>query len=477
VTAPRPTFSESTNPGYAAFVTQWTTTTPRPTMVYAGANDGMLHGFVGLTGTEQFAYVPSPLFAGPNNTPQVDGLAQLGNPNYVHHNYVDATPFAFDIDLNHTNGATDTAATSNWRTLLIGGLGKGGRSYYAIDITDPANMASEAAVATAVQWEFTDPTMGYSFGEPVVVKTAKYGWVVALTSGYNNSDGYGYIYFVNPANGALLEKVRTPIASNGLTQASAYVKDYSDDTADSIYAGDLNGQVWRFDLTGTSGSYPLPTLLATLTDASNNPQPVTTAPLIEIHPTTRKRYVMIGTGQLLAATDVINTNMQTFYAILDGTAGVFNPVSTPVTRADLTNIPSSSLTSLNTLPATSDGWYTDLGIDPTSGIAWRVTINPVAYNGIVSFATLLTTADACSPGGQSRIYALNYATEQSVLQPTSLPYFSSSNAVIGIRFAGANGNPEIFITNNTGGGQPVPATLTGTLATRILNWRQVPTAQ
>ena len=106
VTTPSQNYSESTNPGYAAFKALWTTTNPRPTMVYAAANDGMLHGFVGTTGTEQFAYVPSALFQGPNNTPQVDGLAQLGNPNYNHHYYVDATPIAYDIDLNRTNGNT-----------------------------------------------------------------------------------------------------------------------------------------------------------------------------------------------------------------------------------------------------------------------------------------------------------------------------------------------------------------------------------
>jgi len=90
-----------------------------------------------------------------------------------------------------------------------GGLGKGGKSYYAIDVTDPASMSSEAAVASQIKWEFTDSTMGYSFGAPVVVKVAKYGWVVALTSGYNNSDGYGYVYLVNPSNGVLLEKLKT----------------------------------------------------------------------------------------------------------------------------------------------------------------------------------------------------------------------------------------------------------------------------
>lgn len=476
VTTPLQTFSDSNNPGYSAFRTQWTTTTPRPTMVYAGANDGMLHGFLGSTGTEQFAYIPSAVFQGPNNTPQVDGLAELGNPNYSHHFYVDATPINYDIDLNHTYQSA--SSTPNWRTLLIGGLGKGGMSFYAIDVTDPASMNTESAVAGQVKWEFTDSTMGYSYGAPVVVKTVKYGWVVILTSGYNNSDGFGYIYFVNPSSGALLEKVKTPSASSGLTQASAFVMNYSDDTADSLYVGDLNGQLWRFDLTQTSGTYPQPTLMATLTDASGNAQPVTTAPLIEIHPATRQRYVMVGTGQLLAATDVASTAMQSFYAIIDGTAGAFLPVPTPITRASLTGLSATNLTG-SAVISSAKGWFTDLGIDPTSGIGWRIVLNPLAYNGIVVFTDLLTQGtDPCSPSGKSRIYALNYGTATSVLQPTTVPYDSYVNQVINVRITGANGNPEIVAGFSNVATPPVavPANLTGTLATRILNWREIPTA-
>lgn len=467
------TFSDANNPGYSGFKG---TVSSRPTMVYAGANDGMLHAFVGTSGAEQFAYVPSAVFQGPNGTPQVDGLAQLGNPNYNHHYYVDATPYAFDIDLAHTGGS---ASTGSWATLLIGGLGKGGKSFYALDVTNPAAMTSESLVAANVKWEFTDGTMGYSFGAPVVVKTVKYGWVVALTSGYNNSDGYGYVYFVNPATGALLEKVRTPTLSSGLTQASAFVKDYSDDTADSIYVGDLQGQLWRFDLRAITGSYPQPTLMATLTDAGGTAQPVTTAPLIEIHPITRRRYVMVATGKLLASSDVINTQMQSFYVILDGTASGFIPVTTPVTQSTLTAVTTAQLTSSKTFSSSSLGWFTNLGTDATSGIGWRTIIDPVAYNGIVSLTTLLPGSDPCNPAGTSRVYALDYSNATSVLQPTTLPFVSYASTVIDSRFVGNNGTPELIVGFSAGANPlaKVPALLTGTVTTRILNWREVPSVE
>jgi type IV pilus assembly protein PilY1 len=492
VSSPQQTFSEANNPGYPAFKLLWTTTTPRPTIVYAGANDGMLHAFNGATGLEQFAYVPSKVFYGPNGTPQVDGLAQLGNPNYVHHNYVDATPAAFDVDMART-GLPPFTGAPDWHSVLIGGLGKGGKSFYALDITDPAPSGglTEAIVASKVLWEFTDSTMGYSYGTPVVVKTIKYGWVAILTSGYDNADGFGYLYIVNPKTGALLERIRTPSAAIGMTQASAFVKDFSDETTDSVYVGDLQGQVWRFDLTGT-GPYAPPVLLAIATDGSGVRQPITTAPLIEIHPVTRERYVLFGTGRLLAVTDVSNSQMQSFYAILDGTASGFNVVGTPILRANLTPVTNPELGGTagapptppapNLLLAGTKGWYTDLGIDP-SGVSWRVILNPQAFNGIVTFATSLTTAtDPCSPQGSSRVYAIDYATVDSVLEPNvvgdPVPSFNQYTvSAINLRFAGANGNPEIVVGFTSGVPEKVPANLTSSLATRILNWREIPTVE
>ena len=479
VATPSQIFSQANDPGYPAFQSSWSS---RPTMVYAAANDGMLHAFVGTTGVEQFAYIPSAVFAGPTGTPQVNGLAALGNPSFVHHYYVDATPVAFDMDLGHTGGAT---GTPNWRTLLIGGLGKGGKSYYAIDVTNPASMNTEAAVAGDVKWEFTDSTMGYSFGAPVVVKTAQWGWVVALTSGYDNSDGYGYLYLVNPSTGALIQKIKTPTTSTGLTYASAYVKDYSDDTADSIYVGDLNGQVWRFNLTALTGAYPAPTLLAQLADASGNAQPITTAPLIEISPVTLYRYVLVGTGKLLSTSDITSANGQTFYAIIDGTEGSFNTVTTPITRANLVAVTNATVTTGVTVPSSSSGWYLDLGA--SSGIAWRVVTNPVAYNGVVAFAALLTTGDPCSPGGQSEVYAINFGTATSVItntqtgSTTPLSYISVSSAVTNLKFfnnanSSSSTNGAQLEAGTSGGNELViPTNPTGGIGTRLLNWREIPT--
>jgi type IV pilus assembly protein PilY1 len=474
VAAPSMSYADATNPGYSKFKTD---NANRSTMVYAAANDGMLHGFDGTAGTETFAYIPSAVFQGPTGTPLVNGLQELGNPNYVHHFYVDATPLATDIDLNHTGGNT---SGTNWRTVLIGGLGKGGKSYYAIDVTNPTNMTSESAIASNVMWEFTDSTMGYSYGLPTVVKTTQYGWVVVLTSGYDNSDGYGYLYLVNPATGALLQKIKTPVPSSGLTQATAFLPDATDYTADSVYVGDLNGQLWRFDLTLASGTYPAPTQIASLKDSYGNAQPVTTAPNVEVHPTTRLRYVLVGTGQLLSNADVSSTAMQTFYVIKDGTTGGFLPVSTPITRALLTQV--TDLTLGQTIPTTSDGWYYDFGT------GWRdVTGYPESYNGIVIFSVLSVSTNACSPSGTSEVYGINYATGTSVLNASSTSTGSTgsttlvsdiayNSAITNMEVVNANGTIELIAGTTTGSITKVQ-TVGGTLSTRVLNWRDIPTAE
>ncbi|MBU2407871.1 MAG: pilus assembly protein, partial [Gammaproteobacteria bacterium] len=482
-------FSDAVNPGYNAFKTTWAA---RPTMVYVGANDGMLHAFDGaLTGTtagkEQFAYVPSAVITGPSGTPAVDGLAQLGNPNYLHHYYVDGSPLTFDIDFNNAGGVftSTSAATSDWRTVVIGGLGKGGKSFYAIDVTDPAGMNSEAAAQGKVLWEFTDSTMGFSYGVPNVIKTAKYGWVVVFTSGYNNSDGYGYIYFVNPRNGQLLEKVRTSTASAGLAQATAYIKDFTDGTADAIYVGDLNGQLWRFDVTaarGTATPYPSPLRMATLADGNGNAQPITVQPLVEIDPKTRKRFVMFGTGQLLDTVDINLSSTQAFYAIIDGTSATFGTaaslpagVSYPIVRSKLTALTDTDLISGTAISyANTAGWYLDLGV--ASGTAWRLVSNPTSINGVVGFASLLTTGDACSPSGQSRIYAIDFGTGQSIITPAgTVPYVSSTSAVTDLKFVSVDSRIRLVAGDVQGRLRDVPVPPMTGQSVRLLNWREIPT--
>ncbi len=471
-------YSDAANPGYTAFKTTYANRMP---MVYVGANDGMLHAFNGSIssasgGTEQFAYVPSALFNGPT-APGTDGLAALGNPNFTHHYYADSTPRVFDVNFSKTVGAT-VGAAPDWHTLLIGGLGKGGKSFYAIDVTNPDAMTSEAAVAGKVMWEFPNAStpasvtaqLGFSYGAPIVTKTAKYGWVVIFTSGYNNTDGGGHFFFVNPRTGALLETVSTGSGSaseqTGLAHAVAWVQDYTDNLAESVYAGDLLGNVWRLDVRGSSGNYAPPTKIATLGTAGV-PQPVTTAPSVGVHLKTGVRYVMIGTGRLLDQSDIGSTEMQSFYSIADGTTTRFNSVSDlpsavgsfPITRNNLVEL-TNTLIGTTPDPSRPMGWYMDLGKAP-SGIASRMVVNANNFKGVVAFASTLPSGDACSPSGTSNTYGVDIATGKTQLvdksngSETPVSMIHRDDVVIDV-FIIANPPVDSGAGGGGGGGLPVP---------------------
>ncbi len=198
-----------------------------------------------------------------------------------------------------------SSSSFDWHTIVVGGLGKGGRGYYALDITDPTTMSgTETALASKVLWEFTDPDMGFTFGKPVIAKTRAYGWVVIVASGYDNvngpvaNQGKGFLYILNAKTGALLAKTSTGVGSattpSGLAYVSGYTIDFADYTLEQVYGGDLLGNVWRFDVSQSSGgTYPAPVAIAQLTDPANAAQPVTAAPQIQISADGITRWVFV----------------------------------------------------------------------------------------------------------------------------------------------------------------------------------------
>jgi type IV pilus assembly protein PilY1 len=491
VGSPNYPFYDTYNPGYASFKSRFAN---RKNVVYAGANDGMLHAFDGTigntsppSGSELFAYIPSFVY-GSTSSAGTTGLASLGNPGFAHHYLVDATPGAFDIDLNRTSGAS---GDPQWRTLLIGGLGKGGRGYYALDVTDPTTWTDEASVAAKVMWEFTDPRMGYSYGAPTVAKTKKYGWVVIFTSGYTNADGRGYFFVVNPSNGVLLEAVATPPGTSGplnLGHATAYIENYADMTADAVYAGDLQGNVWRLDVSASDVTlpYPTPTRIASLTDDRGNPQPISARPLVEIAPNTSIRYVLVGTGKLLADSDIGGNAQQTFYAIADGIAGAgafygspSQPLpggaAFPITRRDLV-ADTSLVAGIGSAPASALGWYFDLPV--IANIAQRVNVDPTANQGVVAFIANLPNGSACSPSGVGSVYAVNFSNGQTVLLNNDLTTAAISIPTAGlgtdVAIVSVGGKLELYSGGSKGSVAKDPAALSTASGVKQINWHDVP---
>ncbi|MBS1156509.1 MAG: pilus assembly protein PilY [Proteobacteria bacterium] len=423
-----------TDAGYSTFKSA---NSSRTAMVYVGANDGMLHAFNAETGAEEWAYIPSLVM--PN-------LYKLADTNYAnnHRFYVDGTPAIGDICVSDC-----TSSSAVWKTILIGGLGGGGRGYYALDITDPASPKAlwEFTYDTAKTTGYTsDADMGYSYGNPIITKNADGSWVVLLSSGYNNvspGTGGGYLFVADAATGSLLTatsgstsagKLVTGVGStgtisgicttapcpSGLTRINAWAEDTStDNTALRAYGGDLFGNLWRFDLNNTLGAAGYDAQhLATFVDAAGTRQPITVKPELGLVNDTYPA-VFVGTGKFLGTTDIVDTAQQSFYAIKDPLTATDWGVArnSAITAQTLTTTTDSSGAAIRTATtnavdwSTKIGWYIDL---PSAGE--RANTDPALVLGTLVFTTNIPGSSACTVGGESWIYQLDYSNGTAVAE-------------------------------------------------------------
>jgi len=279
--------------------------------LYVGANDGMMHCLNAATGEEVFAYVPNLIF---------DDLAWQINLDYPtdHKYYVDLSPVI-------QPGVDQGGSTM---TLLVGGLGKGGTGYYALDVTDPASMTTDAFVAGKVLWEYGfDDDLGYTYSKPVIVdsndddlNSNATGWVVITGNGYNSTHSTAVLFILDPFDGTVIKKIDVGNGScNGLSTPSAIDAD-SDGKVDYVYAGDLKGNLWKFDLTSDDkgdwdvaykdGGTPKPLF-------KTPGQPITTQPDVMEHCKKPGYIVVFGTGKYLGASDLSDTTLQSIYGVWD----------------------------------------------------------------------------------------------------------------------------------------------------------------
>ena len=257
--------------------------------VYVGANDGMLHAINESTGAERWAYVPR---------------AAIANVNKL-----SANPFAFSYFVD---------GGLNWRTIgsskiLAGTMGAGGRAVFSLDITNPA-ATSESSAANQIKWE-VDNTMtgyanlGYSHSEPLMVKLNNGQDAVIVGNGYGA--GTSSLFIINATDGSLIREINVG-TTGGLSTPTGYDVDFNR-TVDTVYAGDLNGKLWKFNLSATSaGSWTATELFAT-----NPLQPITTAPTISAHPDVGVMVSFV-TGKMLNAADLTNAEVHYAYGIWDG---------------------------------------------------------------------------------------------------------------------------------------------------------------
>jgi len=381
---------------YASFVSGKANESLRRPMLYIGGNDGMLHGFVvggsvvADKGKEKFAYIPTGVYG---------KLNQLMEPSYSHTYLVNGSPTVGDAYIG-----------SGWKSVLVGALGAGGRTVYALDVSEPENFD-----ATKIMWEFMDSDMGLGYSQPQIGRLASGKWVAVFGNGYNSPNEQAMLYIVNLEDPTDFKKLPMGCSAcgNGLSTPLLVDTD-GDKNINQIYAGDLLGNMWRVDVGGASSS-DVASDAAIQVSFGGDPlflrndanYPITAQPAVDEF-ASGGMVVLFGTGRYLIDTDKASTTGQAFYGIIDNGSG------SALTRSDLLAQSVTLTTTLsgtfvrtssdNTL-TTEHGWYLDF---PTAtGAAERSVSRPLVYKGKVFFVTIIPSTDPCVPGGESWIWALN----------------------------------------------------------------------
>jgi len=478
----------------------------RTKVIYASANDGMLHAFrtetdLGVAtptnkgGDEIFAYMPSFVFSSNSK----EGYHYLADPSYTHRYYLDLSPTFtdyFGVTKDSTNGPSYATATHDWHTILIGGSRGGAKKgIFALDVTDPLTI-TESTGADAVLWEFTnsdDVNLGHTYSKPTVVMTYAVDgsgfnrWAAIFGNGYQNDSAAVatgstctaqlFIVFLDGGldgtwtlgtdpDTADYMRIDTEVGTtaagdcNGLSTPALADVD-GDQILDRVYAGDVKGNMWAFDLTcggagcgGTdfkvaykSGSTPAPLFTAMDDQATPEAQPIMAKPILARVPETPNAaskspnlMVLFGTGQYHNPTDNIGTNkINTFYGIWDSGTGKLtddrsNTASANLVEQVLTTTTTAygqirNITS-NTIDWTKKyGWY--INMDPKNAATFeaeeRSVVTPAVRSNVLFFNTLLPNAQICGFGGSGWLMSVDVATGGA---PSSTVFDVNSDGVV-----------------------------------------------
>ncbi|MCJ8298453.1 MAG: hypothetical protein MJK13_05875, partial [Pseudomonadales bacterium] len=451
-------------PDYSVF---YDTYKNRQPMIYLGANDGMLHGFDADTGEEKIAYIPSLM---------IPYLKELADVDYTHRFYVDGSPAVRDVFSN-----------DKWLTLLVGGFGRGGQGLYALDVTDPNFAKTNTDAMLTFQWEFSDSDdadLGFTYSAPQIMRLNDGNFYVVVANGYNNTTasntddsqlsatGNAVLYLLNVTTGAIFKKLSTGVGmvdptnssqANGLAEPSG-LDTNKDGKMDYVYAGDLFGNLWRFDLSsadpanwgadGDGNTDNNPLLLFSAKDATGKAQPITAQVEVAKLPND-ELMIYFGTGKYLEAQDTyaVNISLQTFYAIMDkgqlvtGRSQLLEQSIVYHGDVEFTPYGGSTInrevriTSNNSYTGSEKGWYMDLH-QPTYGNDDIVTDtqNSVVYvesgEQIIVSAIYRDSTDGTVSRNEGRIF---FVTDQpnnaDPCLPSSKNYLMSLDAATGARLS------------------------------------------
>ncbi len=443
--------------GYTEFKN---TNKDRKSVVLAGANDGMLHAFdTGLEsiisgGDELWAYIP---YA------SLDGISELANPQYNHKSFVDASPYVRDAYIN-----------GQWSTVVLGSLRKGGKSYYALD------MGNKPSLEPKVLWEFSDldepDDMGYSYGRGLITRvvnqssTADSKWIALIPNGYNSNNQQSVLYAVDMATGNLLHKWNYNVGNlqnpNGMgPPAAADFVNYdgnplnpkyeSDLGTDYAYAGDLAGNVYRFDMqkifTSTLSSKP------ELLFSGNRNQAITTAPrILTPEDGTENVIVAFGTGKYLELGDRVAKPLNQYVVGLKDSRQMVTTYNINDTRLVeqfiSTNLDKRTLTSKSV--NTTQSWKIKL---PVSGERIVSFLGRNNNEKLLTIASIIPNAgDPCLSGGKSWVMIIDGKSGGAPSQGSFFDFGNSdgflvNDLVLGFNYLTLPGGGQSFLNLDLSG--------------------------
>jgi type IV pilus assembly protein PilY1 len=435
------------DPSYQAFKTAQAS---RTKVLIAGANDGMLHAFRESDGVELWAFIPPDL---------LDNLQALTAKSGEHLYYVDASPIAADIKVGTT-----------WKTIVVFGLRRGGKYYYALDITDTTN--------PSFMWSFTDSRMAETWSEPAIGKV-KIGttdtFVMFAGGGYdtntNNAGGKAF-FAVNLETGMPVWSYDSVSTGDGqymnfsLAANPTAVDLDNNGYVDHVYIGDVGGQLWKFDVSSTStSSWQGKRLFAAASGQTNPPaageyyptQGFYAAPTLAFD-NNHNIWIYMGTGD---RNHPNNTASNRFYGIRDVTSMTNGSTVTESMLADV-----STATGSNN--ADTDGWFFQLGANEKAFAAANVFNMTVLFSGF----TPATTVTCEGGGGDARLYAvqmtsgfaaMNFSTGQAL---TSTDHTVAKSTQIG---SGIASMPVVIVNPPAGSGSASASAITATTNQQLPN--------
>lgn len=407
--------------------------------LFVGANDGMLHAFNTEDGKERFAYVPGSVYSvrkpGAAATDTEPKLKMLSDLNYQHRYTVDGP-----IQIGDAYWGTDPDQ-KNWKTILMGSTGAGARSVFAMDVSNP-KVEANGFSASKILWEFSEADdkedMGNVLSYPHIARMRVFDEtksVAIFGNGYDSLNGQAVLYIVDLADGKIIKKIKVgkPGIRNGLSQPNFTLN--GEREVQTIYAGDLKGNLWKFDVSTNSDPATWVPAFGSAPEYSplykgSPKQPITVMPEITYH-SSGGALVSFGTGKLFETEDIaetkpvlsdpndpnstytgnINLESQALFGIWDKPGGaIVSGKGDLVEQKDLslTQVADKTLTgtSSNTIDwTTKRGWYLTL-----VNTGERVNVNPYQVKDVLLVVANTPVPDPCAMGGESRLFALDPLT-------------------------------------------------------------------